>query len=34
MRHLKKGFTMIMGVILIAGLVGIAAPRAEAAKHT
>ena len=33
MRHLKKGFTMIMGVILIAGLVGIAAPRAEAAKY-
>ena len=33
MRHLKKGFTMIMGVILIAGLVGIAVPKAEAAKY-
>ncbi len=33
MRHLKKGFTVMVGVILIAGLVGFAAPRAEAAKY-
>ena len=33
MRHMKKGFTVMVGVILIAGLVGFAAPRAEAAKY-
>ncbi len=33
MRHLKKGFTVMVGVILIAGLVGFATSKAEAAKY-